>query len=157
MLPVNYLSQLLNIFLLFWICTVPHTHPVLWLSSGQQCISEVTSAIILIKTPAIGIFCFFLNGWTESRAWVVNMRSWSSHDCLSCLRTLESQFWQVQLDRTCLSRRGADSFVIVFTPPVSCLSSTCLCAGSKSFLELKKSFNRNFFPPKNFHWILRNS
>lgn len=46
---------------------------------------------------------------------------------------------------SCLSRRGADSSVIVFRPPVSCLSSTYLCVGTKSLLELKKSFNRNFF------------
>lgn len=52
---------------------------------------------------------------------------------------------------SCLSRRGADSPVIVFRPPVSCLSSTCLCAGRKILLELKKSFNRNFFfPPGMF-------
>lgn len=32
---------------------------------------------------------------------------------------------------TCLSRRGADSPVIVFRPPMSCISSTCLCVGRK--------------------------
>lgn len=58
---------------------------------------------------------------------------------------------------SCLSRRGADSPVIVFRPPVSCLSSTCLCVGRKILLKLKKSFNRNFFSPRNVHWTLSQS
>lgn len=122
----------------------------------------------LIKMPVTGIFmhkwtpivlsfrtCWVLraylclNGWSELGGrrrwtWETGPVGWlrvqfEDHGILA----LAGSAWQKV--SSCLSRRGADSPLIVFRPPVSCLSSTCLCVGRKILLELKKSFNRNFF------------
>lgn len=153
-------------------------------SQGVECSTVRIQDILchidqpLIKMPVTGIFmhkwtpivfsfqrCWLLraylclNGWSElgGGASEVNMKTgrvgwlrvqFEDHEILA----LVGSAWQKV--SSCLSRRGADSPVIVFRPPVSCLSSTCLCVGRKILLKLKKSFNRNFFFLRNVHWTL---
>lgn len=156
---------------------VTHTQPVLGMLSVQQCASKISSAIsigLLLKCLWQEFLCInwpihfsFRSCWL-SRAYLclngcselVGRQRWT-WETVGPVGWLRVQFedhgilaWAVsawQKVSSCLSRRGADSPVIVFRPPVSCLSSTCLCAGRKILLELKKSFNRNFFfPPGMF-------